>query len=167
MNDPKDCRHEDFNAIVTVRRVSEHEGGPVTGFVAEIEISCAGCNLPFEFKGLPTGYSKENPIVSTDFKKAMLPIVPYDKEIKKEIIYTEHVAGTFEQGLQVCILCGHVICDYTGHWMSNDGSEIKGYPEGKIYITGTNPIQTTTIKPLENYGLEDPYIRKIKKCVDK
>lgn len=83
-----------------------------------------------------------------------------------EIIYTEHQAGSFEDGLQICILCGQIISDYTGHWASNDGSPIKGFPEGKIYITGTNPVQTTTIKPLKNFGNGDPYMRKIVKCIN-
>lgn len=86
----------------------------------------------------------------------------------KEIIYTEHLAGTFEDGLQVCILCGHILCDYTGHWVSDSNATnatIKGWPEGKIYTTGINSSTTTIIEPLENYGPEDPYTRKIVKCV--
>ncbi len=82
----------------------------------------------------------------------------------EELIYTEHHAGTFEAGLQICILCGEVLCDYTGHWVSTDGKAPLGWPEGKIYMTGFNPVTTTTVKPLENYGGDDPFIRKIVPC---
>lgn len=84
----------------------------------------------------------------------------------KEIVYTEHHAGTFEDGLQVCIHCGKVICDYTGHWMTDSPNKtLNGFPEGPIYVTGTNPIQWTIVKPEENYGGDDPYCRKVIKCV--
>ena len=83
---------------------------------------------------------------------------------KKEIIYTEHLAGDFEDGLQVCRLCGHVICDYTGSWATDDGSTPQGFQSGPIYITGNFPVETTSLKPLPNYANEDPYIRKIVKC---
>ncbi len=85
----------------------------------------------------------------------------------QEIIYIEHEAGEFENGLQICIYCGEKICDYTGAWLSMGMVEPpKGYAEGKIWRTGINPVQTTTFKPKENNGPDDPYIRKIKKCTD-
>lgn len=84
----------------------------------------------------------------------------------KEVIYIRHQAGTFEDGLQICVHCGKIICDYTGHWVSADGgSGPMGFPEGAIWVTGTNPIQWTIAEPMENYGGDDPYIRKIVNCV--
>ncbi len=85
--------------------------------------------------------------------------------MKEEIIYIEHYAGGFEDGLQICIHCGAVICDYTGHVLSADGSSPKGFPVGKIYVTGTNPVEWTIIEPLPNYGGDDPYTRTIVKCM--
>lgn len=85
--------------------------------------------------------------------------------MKEELIYTEHRAGVFEDGLQICIHCGKVICDYTGSWLSSDGYVPRGFPEGEIYVTGKNPVQWTAVKPLENYGGDDPYKRTIIKCV--
>jgi hypothetical protein len=83
----------------------------------------------------------------------------------KELIYTEHQAGSFEDGIQICTLCAKVICNYAvGEWVSNTGEAPHGFPEGPIYVTGTNPVQWTTVKPLENYGGDDPYTRKIVKC---
>lgn len=83
-----------------------------------------------------------------------------------EVIYTEHLAGAFEDGLQVCVLCCKVITDYTGEWATSDGSKPQGFPEGPIYQCGTNPVQTMALKPLENYGEKDPYKRIIKKCTE-
>lgn len=85
---------------------------------------------------------------------------------KKEIIYIEHEAGEFEDGLQVCRLCGAILCDYTGEWVSTNRNKLKGWPKGKIYVTGINPIQTSIYKPKENYGTEDPFYRCIIKCTD-
>lgn len=85
----------------------------------------------------------------------------------KDITYIEHCAGSFEQGLQVCIYCGKVITDYTGHWVSSDGAGLTGYQEGPVWITGVNPVETTSEMPLENYGDDDPYKRIIKKCTNR
>lgn len=86
----------------------------------------------------------------------------------KEIVYIEHIAGVFEDGLQCCKRCGHIITDYTGNWMSPDPSpSFYGWPEGFIYTTGKNPIQTMTEKPKENYGGNDPYKRTVKSCIEK
>ena len=80
---------------------------------------------------------------------------------KKEIIYTEHKAGEYEDGLQICVLCGEILTDYTGVWMTSDGRPPQGFPEGKIYKAGN---ETTSIKPEEYYGPDDPYIRTVIKC---
>lgn len=85
----------------------------------------------------------------------------------KEITYIEHYAGSFEQGLQVCIYCGKVITDYTGHWVTPGGGKLTGFQEGPIWTTGVNPIETTSERPLENYGGDDPYKRIIRKCTDR
>lgn len=83
--------------------------------------------------------------------------------MKEELVYIEHQAGDFEDGLQVCVLCGEVICDYTGHWMSSDNSPIRGFASGTVYKYKN---ETTTINPEEGfYGVSDPYKRIVKKCV--
>jgi hypothetical protein len=84
----------------------------------------------------------------------------------REIIYVEHKAGTYEDGVQICVHCGMILCNYTtGHWKSMDGTAPKGFREGPVYITGKNPIQYLVEMPRESYGEDDPYIRKIQKCV--
>jgi hypothetical protein len=87
--------------------------------------------------------------------------------MKEEIIYIEHLAGAFEDGVQICINCATVLTDYSsGNWASSDGSAPRGFPEGPLYVTGTNPVTYMVTKPEKNYGGDDPYERVIKKCTD-
>lgn len=84
----------------------------------------------------------------------------------KELIYTEHLAGAYESGLQICIRCGAVLTDHSGTVMTCDNSVLRGWPEGALlYITGSNPVQTTVVMPLANYGDGDPFNRKIIQCI--
>lgn len=88
----------------------------------------------------------------------------------KKIIYTEHQAGSFEDMVQICVLCGLVICDYTGAWASSDGSAPCGWTPGPLFIGGKNPTVFLTSKPTLNYGSlnneEDMYYRKTQPCVE-
>ena len=44
------CNHESFKSMVRVDRLTDTEGGPVTGYTSEIHIECAQCGLPFRFE---------------------------------------------------------------------------------------------------------------------
>lgn len=72
------CPHEDFEAVVSVTRLTDAEGGPVTGFSAEVTVQCAaeGCAEPFVFVGAPTGYSPRQPMTSFDGRTLRAPIRP-------------------------------------------------------------------------------------------
>jgi hypothetical protein len=85
----------------------------------------------------------------------------------KDLIYTEHEAGTFEDGIQICVHCLMILCDYTSGAWDCIGGEPKGFIEGPLYITGVNPRQYTTVKPKLNYGGGDPYLRKFVLCTDR
>lgn len=70
------CEHEQFKATVEVGRLSATEGGPVTHYVAEIAVVCASCGEPFEFQGLPVGYSAYQPTVDLGGAKLNAPLMP-------------------------------------------------------------------------------------------
>lgn len=65
------CKHEDFNARVDVTRL-ETSGG----FMADVTINCAQCNLPFQFLGLPAGINMQGAMVSVDGLEARMAISP-------------------------------------------------------------------------------------------
>lgn len=70
------CEHMNFLAAVNVGRLSEDEGGVVTGFTADIRIKCAACGLPFRFVGLAAGNHHSEPRVSIDGTELRAPIEP-------------------------------------------------------------------------------------------
>ncbi len=45
-----DCVHQDFEAGVKVARLSDGEGGPITGFSADVTILCMQCRIPFRLE---------------------------------------------------------------------------------------------------------------------
>lgn len=68
------CQHMTFTAEVNVNRLSEVEGGPVTGFSADIRIQCSDCQRPFSFRGVPLGLYHDKPSVSVDGLELRAPI---------------------------------------------------------------------------------------------
>lgn len=65
------CEHMNFAAHVAVARIED-----VGSFRAEVTIKCADCGLPFQFLGLPPGYSAAGAHVSLDGLRTDLPIAP-------------------------------------------------------------------------------------------
>lgn len=71
------CEHLEFEACVDVNRLSREEGGPITGYNAEIQIRCRECKTPFSFKGVPAGSSYSHPTVSAVYGEELrTPIEP-------------------------------------------------------------------------------------------
>lgn len=70
------CQHQNFEAYANVARLSHDDGGPVTGYSADIGIRCADCGVPFRFNGLPAGASHVEPRVSVDGTELRAPIEP-------------------------------------------------------------------------------------------
>lgn len=70
------CEHTNFTASVSVARLSEEDGGVITGYSADLKICCADCGLPFQFIGVPNGYSPFEPKASIDNEELRLPITP-------------------------------------------------------------------------------------------
>lgn len=71
------CEHKNFFAKVDVTRLTESdESDVVTGYTADIRIKCDECGLPFQFIGLPGGYSPAQPMCSFDAQEMRAPIKP-------------------------------------------------------------------------------------------
>jgi hypothetical protein len=73
----KDCKHFNFTASNRVARLTE-ENNPenITGYSMDVRVKCADCGLPFEFIGMPGGYSPAQPMVNFDATEARMPIRP-------------------------------------------------------------------------------------------
>lgn len=69
------CDHKNFNAKVNVTRLTDHSG-KVTGYTTDITVHCADCFKPFEWIGVPGGYSPLQPMVSADGLELRAPIKP-------------------------------------------------------------------------------------------
>lgn len=65
------CQHKEFAANVTVARL-EDSGK----FIAEIKVSCAQCQTPFQFLGLQPGFDFNGATVSLDGLEANIAIAP-------------------------------------------------------------------------------------------
>lgn len=70
------CPHENFAACVTVNRLTDGDGGPVTGYMADIRVQCEGCGEPFRWIGTPAGFSPRQPMVSVDETELRAPLRP-------------------------------------------------------------------------------------------
>jgi hypothetical protein len=73
------CQHMNFVVNANVARLTDTEGGPVTGFDAAIKINCTDCNMPFQFIGLQKGSSFAEPMTSVDGTELRAPIVPAEE----------------------------------------------------------------------------------------
>lgn len=70
------CEHPEFAASVAVSRLIDVEGGPVTGYSADVCVKCAQCGLVFSFVGVPRGFARSHPTVSVDATELRAPLVP-------------------------------------------------------------------------------------------
>ena len=130
-------------------RLSENEGGPVTGFRANVKINCSECGQPFEFMGLQPGFSKTEPKVNHDATQAQLPLRPHVEQPRKPLTYVKHlVADMNESGVQYCLLCGAEVYNINGVYYPKDSPPPKGYPQGEVYISqNINPTISITSYP--------------------
>lgn len=70
------CPHENYACVVTVGRLSEVDGGPITNYSAEVKVTCAECGEPFRFIGTPAGISSDFPTVDVAETTLFAPIAP-------------------------------------------------------------------------------------------
>lgn len=79
------CKHENFHATVSVGRLAADESGEkIVGFTADIKVHCVDCETPFEFLGLPMGYSPVQPMCSVDGTEARMPLKPRGEAMSLE-----------------------------------------------------------------------------------
>lgn len=79
---PTECGHASFHSIARVGRLTQVEGGPVTGYTLDLTVKCVNCGLPFRFIGLPAGSSPFQPMRSADGLELRAPLEPaYTTEI--------------------------------------------------------------------------------------
>tara|TARA_R110002074_G_scaffold280676_1_gene452046 strand:- start:689 stop:967 length:279 start_codon:yes stop_codon:yes gene_type:complete len=70
------CPHLNFICHADILRLSHDEGGPITGYKANIQIKCHDCGLPFRFIGLAAGAHFAEPRVSIDGLELHAPLEP-------------------------------------------------------------------------------------------
>ena len=72
------CKHKNFKAQVDVHRLTDVDepDAEITGYTADVTITCAECHMPFRFKGLPEGVHPEHPTCDFEGVEARMPIEP-------------------------------------------------------------------------------------------
>lgn len=71
------CKHENFRVGTNVHRLLKNEDDThASAFLAEIKILCVDCGEPFEFIGVPMGYSPGQTCVSVDCLELRAAIKP-------------------------------------------------------------------------------------------
>lgn len=79
------CEHKAFYTKANIIRLDDGK------FSAEIRITCTECNIPFQFIGMPMGFSFNKPMVEFGGLEARMPIQPctdmklimVDEEVQK------------------------------------------------------------------------------------
>jgi hypothetical protein len=70
------CRHTELNSQVSVHHLED------TGlFIAELEVRCTQCGIPFHFLGAPTGLSMSKPTVDVPATTIHVPMLPGERSI--------------------------------------------------------------------------------------
>jgi hypothetical protein len=70
------CAHENFEAAVSVGRMTDGEEGDVVYFEATVKIWCKICHRPMQFVGLPIEEDSQGASISNDGQEAKLAIFP-------------------------------------------------------------------------------------------
>lgn len=71
------CDHKNFKAQVNVTRLTDKDDETkITGYTTDITVSCVDCFKPFQWVGVPGGYSPNQPMVNFDRTELRAPIKP-------------------------------------------------------------------------------------------
>lgn len=77
----KACEHMNFAASIGVGRLTKTDGGPVTGYMADIKIHCTDCGRQFQFLGLKPGIDTAGAAVSIDGLEAHIALCPQGEQL--------------------------------------------------------------------------------------
>lgn len=71
------CPHMNFGVHASVGRMQKPDTEPevITAFTCDLRVFCSDCGKPFQFTGLPNGFSFYQPTVSIDGQEARLTLV--------------------------------------------------------------------------------------------
>lgn len=70
------CRHENFDALVSVGRHTGPDEVTVVGFSADIRVNCRDCGEPFRWTGVQAGWQPGRPMCSVDETELRAPLRP-------------------------------------------------------------------------------------------
>ena len=78
------CTHENFECRASIGRLTD-ENNPehVVAYVADLNVTCADCGLPFEWIGIPAGISNAQPRVSMDATELRAPLRPSSDPVEQ------------------------------------------------------------------------------------
>lgn len=69
----KSCAHDNVETVTQFMRLTDVEGGPVTGFQANFRVTCLDCGTPFVFLG-EVGLHPRSPRASLDGLELRVPM---------------------------------------------------------------------------------------------
>lgn len=101
--EPKDCKHEQFRigadigSILKDGQDSTNPNEEPAYYSASIKVSCSHCGDPFEFVGLPFGFSPYRPTVSIDSQTLSVSVMPVGKTIPEGLAGFNVTAKVFEE----------------------------------------------------------------------
>ena len=71
------CAHMNFDVHAKVARIEKDEiDRTIIAHHVDIRVKCHECGLPFEWVGLPNGFSHYRPTVSIDAQIIRAPLIP-------------------------------------------------------------------------------------------
>lgn len=75
--DSAKCPHMNFNVHAKIARIQKSEQEPevIVAYSMDVSVFCRECGQPFEFFGLPNGFSHYRPTVSIDGQELRAPII--------------------------------------------------------------------------------------------
>lgn len=78
------CKHEQFECNASVTRLTDDtDSEKITGYTTDITVKCIQCGIPFEWIGIPGGYSPSQPMVNFDGTVLRAPIKPSSDPVEQ------------------------------------------------------------------------------------